>query len=109
MKLKLTPETRAALFARNWHVASAYQPPWLFPDDGRRLKRCPIPSDPWHITISEGSPSLLGGQLIGYGTGATADEAVLSVIRSRGDLRAALDRLAAACDDLAGVYHAGTD
>jgi hypothetical protein len=105
MKLKLTPETRAALFARNWHVASAYQPPWLFPDDGRKLKRCPIPSDPWHVMVLEGSASYLFGHQIGTGTGATADEAVMSVIRSRGDLRAALGRLAAACDDLARAYH----
>lgn len=104
MKLKLAPETRAALFARNWHVASAHQPQWLFPDDGRRLKRCHIPSDPWHVTICEGSASLLCGRLVGYGTGATADEAVLSLIRSRGDLRAALGRLATACHDLAMEY-----
>lgn len=104
MKLKLAPETRAALFARNWHVASAYQPPWLFPDDGRKLKRCPIPSDPWHVTITEGSPSLLFGRQIGYGSGPTADEAAMTVIRSRGDLRAALGRLSLAVDELIEAY-----
>lgn len=91
------------LSVRNWHVASAHQRPL---DDGRKLKRCTIPSDPWHVYINAGDPRHLFGELVGYGDGATADEAVLSVIRARADLRAALDRLAAAMDDLAGAYRA---
>jgi hypothetical protein len=65
-------------------------------DDGRKLKRVAIPTDPWTAHVSD-HPGFEGTQLR-FGQGDTADAAVISAIPS--DLRAALRRCESAIDSL---------
>jgi hypothetical protein len=102
-KVKLRAETRNALFEAGWRLQSAYQPPWLFPRDGRKLDRCAIASDPWLVTLHNGASILTATRLV-TGQGATVDEAVLAALQCTGtDLRDAMCRLETALDDLIGV------
>ena len=89
-------------FQRGWHILSLYQPPWLFPDDGRRLKRCAIPTDPWLVTLGN-HPSYLQATETRRGQGATADAAVMAAMPEPGiadDLLAACRRCEMAVDNL---------
>jgi hypothetical protein len=101
--MKLSPLMRQYVWDRGWHILQLWQPQRLFPDDGRRLKRCPIPSDPWSAILGDAT-SYLYAERRRMGEGATADEAIMAALTDSNDLRSALDRLAAACDDLAMVY-----
>jgi len=95
---------RRALFEHGWQVLSLHQPPWLFPRDGRKLSLCPIPSDPWHITIHNGASILTATRQLS-GQGATADEAATNALSgARSDLRGAFERLAGAVDNLVKAY-----
>lgn len=94
---RVSPLVRQYVQDKGWHISILWQPPWLFPDDGRRLKRCSIPSDPWFCHLSD-SPDLFGGKRCVSGAGATADEAVLAAIPP--DLLAAIKRLERAVDNL---------
>lgn len=94
---RVSPLVRQYAEDRGWYVRSLWQPPWLFPDDGRRLKRCAIPSDPWWANLGD-HPSALEGKRCAYGAGATPDEAVLAAIPP--DLLAAIKRLERAVDNL---------
>lgn len=98
--MKLSPLTRAYIRDRGWHVLSLHQRPQ---DDGRRLKRCPIPSDPWFASVGD-APSYLEAAHIRCGEGATADDAALSALPPPGDLKSAFGRLATAMNDLAEEY-----
>ncbi len=82
---------------RGWHIISINQPLHLFPDDGRKLKRVSIPSDPWQVCLAD-KPNHLEATLIRFATGATADDAVIAAIPS--DLRAAMRRLEIELDNL---------
>lgn len=102
-KVKLRAETRNALFEAGWQMQSAYQPPWLFPRDGRKLTQCAIPSDPWLVSLHNGASILTATRLV-TGQGATVDEAVLAALSCTGtDLRDAMCRLERAVDDLIGA------
>lgn len=80
--------------ARGWHVRILWQRPV---SDGRRLKNCVIPSDPWFAYLAESADPLAAGR-VAYGSGDTAEAAVLAAIPP--DLRAAMRRLEAAVDSL---------
>jgi hypothetical protein len=90
---KLAASTRARLEVTGWHLSIIHQVPQ---DDGRKLKRCPIPSDPWRASISDGP--MFDAKVMRHGQGDTADAAVISAIPS--DLRAALRRCEKAVDSL---------
>lgn len=94
---KLAAATRLRLEATGWYVRMLWQPPWLFPDDGRKLKRCSVPTDPWFAYLSDDPEPLADGRTI-QGEGATADAAVLAAIPY--DLRAAMARLEIELDNL---------
>ena len=99
---RVTALTERYAYERGWHILSLYQPPWLFPNDGRRLTRCAIPSDPWQATIGN-SPSYLQATDTRTGVAATADDAVLAAMPEPGiadDLLAAMKRLELAGDSL---------
>lgn len=100
---RVSPETRRALFEAGWQLLSVAQPPWLFPNDGRKLKLCAVPSDPWHATIFNGHSLLTATRQISA-QGATADAAVLAALSEAGPtFREALGRLETAVDGLIGA------
>ena len=99
MKLNLSVDTRLLMNAHGLHLTNVYQTPR---DDGRKLKRCTIPSDPWHVTLCDHSDYLQASRHY-HASGATADAAVRAAIPFS-DLRGALGRLGAAMDDLATTY-----
>lgn len=96
-RVRLAAATRLRLESTGWHVRQIWQPPWLFPNDGRRLKNCAIPSDPWWAYLGDHPEPLCGNRCV-HGSGATQDEAVLAAIPS--DLRAAMARLEVEIDNL---------
>ena len=62
-KPAFSPEVRERMVG--WRLLSAYQIPQ---NDGRKLKLCPIPSDPWHLTLHNGSSVLTATrQIFGHG------------------------------------------
>lgn len=100
---RLSPLTRSVLAYHGLQVFSLYQPQHLFVDDGRKLKRCAQPCDPWQATVFEG-PSYLSASHMRTAIAATADEAALAAVRGPGDLRAALMHLSLAVVDLIASY-----
>lgn len=88
--MKVSSLVRRCAEDRGWHILSVAQPQHLFPDDGRRLKRCSIPTDPWQVHLGD-QANYLESETVRSAVGATADAAVLAAIPS--DLRAALRRL----------------
>lgn len=85
-----------------WRVLSAYQVPR---DDGRKLKRCTQPSDPWRITLHDGA-SILFAKRILWGSGETLDAAAqdaMSKLDPADSLIGAIGRYSAAVDGLIGV------
>lgn len=97
MSRKVSALVRRYVADRGWHILSVSQPSYLFPDDGRRLKRCCVPSDPWQATIGD-RESYFFARDVRHGQGATADDAVLAAIPS--DLLSALRRCEEAVDSL---------
>jgi hypothetical protein len=79
---------------RGFPFITIRQPQHLFVENGRRLKRCAEPCDPWQAVIS--SERFLGEPY--YGIGATPDDAVLAAIPC--DLISALRRCEIAVDSL---------
>lgn len=98
-KPAFSPETREAMIG--WRVLSAYQIPQ---DDGRKLKRCAEPSDPWSVTLHNGGSSVLVATRYLYGQGATLDAAALDALGNAApSFREALSRLETAVDGLIAV------
>lgn len=96
-----SPETREAMIG--WRPLNGYQLPQ---DDGRKLKRCAQPSDPWCVALHNG-PSILTATRIIYGIGATLDDAVRDALSNTApSFREALTRLETAVDGLIGAYRA---
>jgi hypothetical protein len=81
---------------RGFPFISICQPAHLFVDNGRRLKRCAEPCDPWQAAICSEKYALWAP--IYYGIGVTPDDAVLAAIPH--GLRFALARLETAVDNL---------
>lgn len=86
VKIRLKPETQAALFEAGLSVLSLYQPPTF--RDGRKLTRVAEPADPWLAVLHDGRHVLLATRMA-HGRGSTADEAILSAI---GDAPVRLER-----------------
>lgn len=90
---KVTTLARSYAAERGWEISIVNQPQWLFPDDGRRLKRVAIPSDPyWAYLVRD--------DLCAQGIGASPDEAVIAAIPPC--LRDSLRRCELAVDSLHG-------
>lgn len=97
MQRRVSARVREIAELRGWHIRQVWQPPFLFPDDGRRHKRVAVPSDPWRAALGDSACPFSGRRMI-HGQGATPDEAVLAAIPS--DLRSAMARLGLAVDSL---------
>lgn len=92
-------ETRALMVG--WRLISAYQMPQ---PDGRKLKRCPEPSDPWCISLCNHRSVLLASRLV-WGQGETLDDAVRDALGNTApSFREALSRYEAAADELRAAY-----
>lgn len=108
MRKQPSPAMRAELDGLELACRHAYQPEALFPNDGRKLKRCAIPTDPWRITLfRKDEVTWTDRALVGYGEGPTIDDAcrvALMSVRARrcfGGLAAAIANLAVELDVLA--------
>lgn len=102
--MKLKRETLEKMEGSGWHVLMVHQPPYLFPDDGRKLRRCATPSDPW-LAIVQNHPCPLTAEHSRSGAGPSPDEAVLAAIpEQRKDVRNALAALETAFEGLITVY-----
>lgn len=97
MKLRLSAGIRESL--AGWQVLSAYQIPQ---DDGRKLKRCVEPADPWRVTLYDG-PSVLAANRHATGAGLTLEEAILDAIPDTGQTRRSVTRLETAMGHLAAT------
>jgi hypothetical protein len=96
-KIRISAESQAALFEAGLKILSISQPSWLFPKDGRKLTRCAVDSDPWHAVLCDHSNALMAKRFT-YGSGQTAEAAVLAAIGERsnfGPLEAEIDKLLA--------------
>lgn len=107
---KLTIETRRVLHENNFFVSSLWQPPSMFPDDGRRLKNVAQPGDPWIAQIfypehvdESGRTYSFWAMFIQWGRGDTAEEAVQDALRKALGLEGRLRKLAAAMNLLSGT------
>lgn len=99
-KPAFSPEVREQM--AGWRVLTAYQVPQ---NDGRKLTRCAIPSDPWNLVLHNGGSSVLFATRHLHGRGDTLDAAALAALSTLGtDLRGAMMRLEDAVTDLAAIY-----
>lgn len=109
-KLKL--DTNRRLAATGLHVGSLWQPPSLFPNDGRKLKEVAQPGDPWVAqlfypdVVTETGPCRWHPLFISWGQGDTADAAVRDAIDKAAGLQGRLRKLAGAIESLLGVLGA---
>ncbi len=102
---KLNPVLAARLNELGLKPWCAHQPPHLFPDDGRRLKRCAIPSDPWFVVLVRKDRVVWAdGAQVAHGEGSTFDEAIESAIPT--GLVASAMRCAVAVEKLTETIHA---
>lgn len=102
---KLNPVLAARLNELGLKPWCAYQPPHLFPDDGRRLKHCAISSDPWFVMLVRKDRVVWAdGAQVSHGSGPTFDDAVESAMPN--GLQASFMRLAVAVGKLAETLHA---
>jgi hypothetical protein len=98
-KPAFTPETRNLM--AGWRLISAYQMPQ---SDGRKLKRCPEPSDPWCVSLCNHRSVLLASRFV-WGTGDTLDAAVIDALGNTApSFREALSRFEGAADELLAAY-----
>lgn len=85
-----------------WRLLTAYQVPQ---NDGRKLTRCAIPSDPWRVTLHNGSSILTATRhLSGYAD--TLDGAALDALSKLGageSLIGAVESYSAAGESLLGA------
>ena len=105
-RYKLTIETRRALHENNFFVSSAWQPPSLFRDGGRKLKSVAEPGDPWIAQIfypRDGVPCSWQPLFIQWGEGSTADAAVVEALRKALGLEGRMRKLEAALEFLTGT------
>lgn len=106
-RYKLTIETRRALHEDNFFVSSLWQPPSLFPTDGRKLKRVAEQGDPWIAQIfypeDPTGPCAWNPLFIQWGRGDTADEAVQDALRKAQGVEGRTRKLAAAIELLTGT------
>lgn len=103
---KLNPVLAARLNELGLQPWCAHQPPYLFPDDGRKLKRCAISTDPWSVMLVRRDRVVWadGGQ-VSHAIGETFDAAVEAAIPT--GLQASIMRLSVALDKLTEAMRAG--
>lgn len=110
--VKLKNDTQRRLLATGLYIGSLWQPPSLFPDDGRKLKLVAQPGDPWVAqlfypdAVTETGPCRWHPMFISWGQGVTADEAVHDAIEEAGGLQGKLRKLTGAIESLLGVLGA---
>lgn len=110
--VKLKIETRRKLLQTGLHVGTLWQPPSLFPDDGRKLKQVAQPGDPWVAqlfypdTVTENGPCRWEPLFVSWGRGNTADEAVEEAVLKASGLEGQIRKLEAAIESLLGVLGA---
>ena len=95
--VKVSALTRRYAEERGWFVIKICQPEHLFPKDGRKLNRVPIPTDPWLAAIGD-RENYLEATHVRHAKGASPDDAVLAAIPH--DIRASMRRLEMELDNL---------
>lgn len=107
-KPKLQPATIAAIAASGLCLDTLWQRPQ---DDGRKLKLVAEKGDPWTAqlfypdVINEFGPVVWYASFIAYGSGPTADEAVMDALAKSRGMQGTIRRLGAAVDHLTESLH----
>lgn len=110
--VKLKIDTKRRLLETGMHIGSLWQPPSMFPNDGRKLKEVAQPGDPWVAqlfypdVVTENGPCRWYPLFISWGQGDTADAAVHDAIEKASGLQGCIRKLTGAIESLLGVLGA---